>query len=254
MPPPREARSLASLAPEAKDGTFSLSILRTADALRGAGSRLRREASRFIMSQTSGSPAAEFAALLAENRDKPAELARFLDPLSHEQRVEVVRSLGRAQQKSLWEVVDGFAPVRLVELVPPQTPELQQVRHVGKNTLPAFTHFEKRLCRLPGSDPEAPDQLAGANFQTMSPVTGPGYFLAFDCPDRAEVLIDYRKLPDRHPDGWPEIRSNEKGLSRFVYGFMVDTLRRVSEHVTIGSAARDGKELGSWFTLCQEPL
>ena len=48
------------------------------------------------------------------------------------------------------------------------------------------------------------------------------------------------------------IRSNERGLGRLVYGFMVDTLRRVSEHVTIGSAARKGKDLGSWFILCRE--
>ena len=26
----------------------------------------------------------------------------------------------------------------------------------------------------------------------------------------------------------------------------------VSEHVTIGSAARQGKDLGSWFVLCRE--
>jgi hypothetical protein len=37
-----------------------------------------------------------------------------------------------------------------------------------------------------------------------------------------------------------------------VYGFMVDTLRGVSEHVTIGCAARKGKEIGSWFILCRE--
>jgi hypothetical protein len=30
---------------------------------------------------------------------------------------------------------------------------------------------------------------------------------------------------------------------------MVDRLRRVSEHVTIGSAARNGRELGSYFVL-----
>ena len=44
----------------------------------------------------------------------------------------------------------------------------------------------------------------------------------------------------------------KRGLSRFVYGFMVDTLRGVSEHVTIGSAARRGKDHGSWFILCRE--
>ena len=30
---------------------------------------------------------------------------------------------------------------------------------------------------------------------------------------------------------------------------MVDRVRRVSEHVTIGSASRKGRELGSWFVL-----
>jgi hypothetical protein len=32
---------------------------------------------------------------------------------------------------------------------------------------------------------------------------------------------------------------------------MVDRLRRVSEHVTIGSAARKGRDLGSYFVLCR---
>jgi len=33
----------------------------------------------------------------------------------------------------------------------------------------------------------------------------------------------------------------------------VDRLRRVSEHVTIGSAIKNGREIGSWFLLCREP-
>ena len=64
--------------------------------------------------------------------------------------------------------------------------------------------------------------------------------------------MDYRRVPPEHPEGWPEIRPNERGLSRFVYGFMVDTLRGVSEHVSIGSAARNGRDLGSWFVLCRQ--
>ena len=66
------------------------------------------------------------------------------------------------------------------------------------------------------------------------------------------TLDEYVGLPAEHPEGWPAIRSNERGVSRFVYGFMLDTLRRVSEHVTIGSAARKGVDLGSWFVLCRE--
>ncbi len=81
---------------------------------------------------------------------------------------------------------------------------------------------------------------------------GPGYFLTVEASDRPEILVDYNRVPEDQPEGWPAIRANEQGLSRFVYGFMVDTLRRVSEHVTIGSAARRGKDLGSWFVLCRQ--
>ena len=86
----------------------------------------------------------------------------------------------------------------------------------------------------------------------MAPVTGPGYFVAVEDAERGEVLIDYRRVPDRIPVDWPAVRPNDRGLSRFVYGFMVDTLRRVSEHVTIGSAARHGKDTGNWFVLCRQ--
>lgn len=189
-----------------------------------------------------------FHALLKDDI-KPDEVARFLDGLSHDDRVVAIRSTSRDEQRRLYDAVRGFAPVKLVDLVAPDVPALATVRHFGKNTLPVFTHFEKRFCRPQEADPQHPGELYGFNFQSLSPLTGPGYFVAVEDTDRDEVLVDYRRVPPLHPDGWPEIRSNERGLSRFVYGFMVDTLRRVSEHVTIGSAARKGKDMGSWFML-----
>ena len=129
---------------------------------------------------------------------------------------------------------------------------LETVRHLGKNTLPAFSHFEKHFCWAKGAEPERPDELYGFNFQTLSRVTGPGYFVAVEDAERDEVIVDYRRVPDTRPDSWPVIQPNERGLSRFVYGFMVDTLRRVSEHVSIGSAARKGRDMGSWFLLTRE--
>ena len=193
----------------------------------------------------------EFRALLT-GTIKPTEVARLLDELSHVQRVEAIRSTTRAEQRKLYQAVDRFGQVKLTDLVAPSVGTLETVRHYGKNTLPAFTHFEKRFCRGPRADPERPDELYGFNFQTMQPITGPGYFVAVEDPSRDEVLVDYRRVPDEHPEGWPPIKRNEQGLSRFVYGFMVDTLRRVSEHVTIGSAARKGKDMGSWFLLTRE--
>lgn len=198
------------------------------------------------------SAAEELVGRLRESTIKTVEVARFLDDLSGEDRVGAIRGLGGAEQRRLYDAALGFAPVRLVELVPPDVSDLGVVRHYGKNSLPLFTEFEKRFSRAPHRDPEAPGELMGFNFQTMSPVTGPGYFVATEDVQRGEVLVDYRHLPDCHPVDWPAIRSNERGLARFVYGFMVDTLRRVSQHVTIGSASRDGKDLGNWFVLCRE--
>jgi hypothetical protein len=197
---------------------------------------------------TSPSPSVEFNARLRDHATSAKEIADYLDALSHAERVEAIRGTGRSDQRRVWELADGFSKVSIADLVATEVPDLVTVRHIGKNTLPLFTEFEKRFCRLPDDDAAC---LAGFNFQTLSTVTGPGYFVASDAVDRPEVLVDYRRLPDQHPSDWPAVKSNERGLSRFVYGFMVDTLRRVSEHVTVGSAARKGKDLGSWFLLAR---
>jgi hypothetical protein len=191
----------------------------------------------------------ELEAQIADSVTPMSAIAGLLDGLSKTSRPRVVRCLGRAAQRALYAKAEGFAPVALQDLVPPRCADLEEVRHLGRNTLPAFRIFEKRFCRLPGEPPESPASLAGYNFQTMSFVTGPGYFLARNDPDRGEVLVDYTRLPGERPSDWPEIRSNERGLARFVYGFMMDRMRRVSEHVTIGAAARNGRELGSYFVL-----
>ena len=203
-------------------------------------------------------PGAELRARIAQDAARPAEIARFLDGLSHADRVLAIRDLRRGDQRRLYEAVDGFASVTLADLVPPGVAAMQPVRHYGKNTLPAFTHFEKRLLRPEGEDAAKPSELFGFNFQTMSPVTGPGYFVTVPNPEREdrEVWFDYRRVPavpaSELPPDWPPVRPNERGLSVLVYAHMVDTLRRVSEHVTIGSAAKKGRDIGSWFALCRE--
>ena len=194
-----------------------------------------------------------FRALVGEPGGSPGRLAGHLDALDHPTRVALVRRLDRSTQRALYARVAGHAPLSLVDLVPASGGPLETVRHLGLNTLPVFRVFEKRFCRPEGEDPASPTALAGWNFQAMRPVTGPGYFVAVEDEATREVLVDYRRLPETRPSDWPEIRSNERGLSRFVYGFMVDRLRRVSEHVTVGSASRKGRDLGSWFVLTREP-
>jgi hypothetical protein len=201
---------------------------------------------------TPADAASELRARIARDPIQPSEIARFLDALASPERIEAVRSLGRSEQRRLYRAVDGCLPLHLADLVPPACADLDTVRHFGRNTLPAFTLFEKRFCRPRGADARKPGELWGFNHQTLSFATGPGYFIAREDPSRPEVLIDYTDVPAGHPEGWPEVRRNEIGLSRFVYGHMIDTLRRVSEHVTIGSAARKGRDLGSWFILARQ--
>ena len=175
-----------------------------------------------------------------------------LDGLSSAERIQAIRSLDRAAQRNLFEGVAGFLPLQLTDLVPALVSNFEEVRHCGKNSLPVFTHFEKRFCRPRGADPQRPEKLFGFNHQRLARFTGPGYFVATEDPRGREVRIDYADVPDTRPENWPSIRDNESGLASLVYGGMLDTLRRVSEHVTVGSAARRGRDLNSWFILCRE--
>jgi len=121
----------------------------------------------------------------------------------------------------------------------------------GKNSLPVFTHFEKRMCRVPGE----PDKVYGYNEGQTRPFVGPGYFVAHDFPERGEVGIDYRMVPPDGaplPEGWPKVKPNEKGVQMFVYAGMVDYMRRVSSTVTTVRAFKGGeKDLGHTFLLCR---
>ena len=121
----------------------------------------------------------------------PQPISDFLDSLDEPSRLEAVYSLDRPQQRALWRAVDGFRSVRIVDMVPPGTPDLTAIVHYGKNSLPMFRLFEKRFYRPDGQDPASPSELGGANFQSIQLLTGPGYFVAVDSPKRPEVLVDY---------------------------------------------------------------
>jgi hypothetical protein len=204
------------------------------------------------MAARDSDPVRAFLGPLREAVVKPIEVARALDDMTHAERVTALRAAGRNEQKRLYEAVAGLRALRMTDMVGADVPAMQPVRHYGKNTLPAFTHFEKRFCRPAEADANAPAELWGYNEGGARWVTGPGYFVLRPDAERGELLVDYNLVPPAHPAGWPAIRRNEQGLSRFVYGFMIDRLRGVSQHVTVGSAARKGKDLGSWFLLCRE--
>ena len=176
------------------------------------------------------------------------ELAAMLDEATDEERVAAVMGLNARQQAILFDAVEGFRPLGLDHFVPLETPLLHAVDHHGRNSLPMFRRFAKRFCR-PEDDASV---LWGYNRnpRLIQPVTGPGYFLCYSA-GVGEVVIDYCDVPSDRPDGWPKIRPNSAGLSHFIYHNTKDTMRGVSEHVSVGRAARAGKPMDNWFVLCR---
>lgn len=181
-------------------------------------------------------------------------LAEVLDGLGHPGRLDTIRGWGLQHQAKLYEAAKGLKPLALSSFVPDGVEPLTEVVHWGKNSLPAFTHFQKRFCRP--KDDET--KLYGYNENGEKWAVGPGYFV-LHAPEstrpeaeEGELDIDYTKTPDSKPEGWPPIKRNEGGLGRIVYGGMVDVMRGVSNHVSIGRAFRDGKFTENYFVLCRE--
>ena len=174
-------------------------------------------------------------------------IAEILDGLGHEGRCHTVRTWSKHQKEHVFESAKGFRPVDLDFLVPSGKGALEEVIHDGHNTLPMFSRFQKRFVKLEGGDLP----IGGYNHQSMEALTGPGYFGVSkgEGDHEGELVIDYTKIPTAKPDAWPALRSNDGGLAGIVNGGMIDYLRGISEHVSIGVAFKDGQPRHQWFAL-----
>jgi hypothetical protein len=94
--------------------------------------------------------------------------------------------------------------------------------------------------------------LLGYNFQSLSPITGPGYYVAHPSAEAGEVDIDYTMVPKERPSSWPDILPNSSRFGRFVYYGMVDVMRGISSHVSIGRAKKKDGWMDAWFVLVRE--
>ncbi len=176
-------------------------------------------------------------------------LRTTLDTCGPWARRHAVQGLTKREMAALFEACKGADALTLDDIVPVTDP-LVEVIHKGKNSLPLFSHFEKRFCRPDGDSP--PAELWGYNHQDMSVFTGPGYFVATADEATGEIVIDYGRQPPRKPASWPAIVPNSDRIGRFVWVGMVDRLRRVTAQVTIGRAYRHGKATDDYFALCRE--
>jgi len=190
----------------------------------------------------------DYGVALLEPTVNLPRFSEILDGLGHEGRIAAMRRISPKQMAALYDAAKGFKSLSLDSFVPAGTEPLTEVIHEGKNNLAAFTAFQKRFCRLPGRS----DVLAGYNHQPMAWFTGPGYFVAHDHTEPGEIAIDYYQVPTEKPESWPAIRDNSGGFGQFVYGKMVDVMRGVSDHVTVGRAVRNAKEANNWFVLVRQ--
>ncbi len=189
-----------------------------------------------------------------------AAITAYLDSLSHDERWTEVSQLGRREQRSLFHKAERG--VTAEDLVPTAYEEVFSVRHLGRNTLPLpppHHLFEKRFSR----SMTAPDRLYGYNEAPSRRLLGPGYFVALPTEEgpedyreawkeRGAWVVDYFRVPDGAvPEEWPPVLPNSEGLQRFVYGGTRDYLRKVSSHVTIGTAYKGEKALDHYFVLCR---
>lgn len=188
--------------------------------------------------------------LLAHTPVDIAAVAAALDGADDAARVTAVRSLSGKQQAALWDACEGRA-VQLADLVPEGKPAAEEVIHAGKNSLPVFSHFEKRFARTTERD----DVLYGYNEGATRPLIGPGCFVARWDDEMGSACVDYYQVPPDGaalPTGWPAVKPNTSGLQILVYANMVDHLRKVSDHVSIGRAWRKGKVTNNYFLLCRQ--
>lgn len=173
-----------------------------------------------------------------------------LEGVGHEGRLRAVGEWGAKEMAALYEAAADADATTLDDFVPSDREAFSEVIHHGKNSLPMFSHFQKRFAR-PADDAGVTEQLWGYNEQTMRGVTGPGYFIVHPF-EKGGVVIDYTMLPPKGLPTWPAIKPNEAGLSRFVYGGMKDVMRKLSANVTIGRAERGGQAMDAWFVLVRE--
>ena len=196
---------------------------------------------------------AQLQGLLRDARVDREAVAKLFEEASPSERVTLTGSIDGRGQAKLWEAaVPGT--ISIDDMVPRSVGPLVPVIFHGKNSLAAFTRFQKRFCRP--AEGGASDELWGYNYQPtrwLAPLTGPGYFVAYDSSSPlGSVAVDYRQIPSGRPAEWPEIHDNRYRLSRFIYNGMVDYLRRISEHLLIGRATRGEKQLPNYFLLCRE--
>src|SRR5262249_28614574 len=95
------------------------------------------------------SPSTESFVSLVEKDAAAADIAAPLDGLTPAHRIAEVQAMGGALQAKLWTIAKGKGALDLANWV--QGTDKINI-YEGKNSLVAFTHFQKRFWRAPSGD------------------------------------------------------------------------------------------------------
>jgi hypothetical protein len=173
------------------------------------------------------------------------EIAAYLDALPHAARLEQVLAVTGGRVGRLFDAVAGGEPLGPHDLVPPHVPDGATVIHEGRNSLLAFSRFQKRFARGAGG------VVVGFNHQTFTWFTGPGYLVVGenDPAHPGHLVMDYTREPPFEPDGWPKFKPNASGFSHLVYAHLKDYCRRVARDVLVGAAYKKGRDQRQYFSL-----
>lgn len=185
---------------------------------------------------------------MVERGASGSDISSYLDDLAPSQRIDEVLTVRGGLIRRMYSLADPGAKLTADDMVAPSTPAGATVTYEGRNSLPAFSRFQKRFART------ADGLVFGYNFQPTPGVgilTGPGYFSVLDggADHPGELLFDYTKAPPFEPSGWPAWRPNSSGLSRLVFMDLNDYVRRVAQHVVVGIALKLGKDQDACFSL-----
>jgi hypothetical protein len=183
--------------------------------------------------------------VLLENGAPARQIREHLDALPVDERVAQVLAVTGKSVGALYDAVADAPPLTLDDVVAPG--EEGTILYEGRNSLPLFSRFQKRFARTKG------DVVVGYNHQTMAFVTGPGYFVVKAASGEGEhakePFFDYTASPPEEPAGWPAFSPNDRGLSKPVFGGLIDYVRRVAKGVIVGKAYKRGAPEGSYFSL-----
>ncbi|MFO0662006.1 MAG: hypothetical protein U0165_19565, partial [Polyangiaceae bacterium] len=122
-----------------------------------------------VSEQASARPSSLIA--LVDGAAGYAAISTYLDSLSADERLAQVLAVTGSRVGKLYEAVKGCPAITVEDFIPTGTPDGDTVIFEGRNSLPMFSRFQKRFCRGAGGI------VVGYNHQTMSFVTGPGFFV-----------------------------------------------------------------------------